>query len=153
MQNVRSGLAEPVGSPQLAMGSLGALALWVEGNVIVASGTDHSLPRVESLAKPKKVGLGVLGPYSVRASDIWSPIVDVTWRYGDGTSEHGAERPARLRARRHLPRHGARQRRGRQYRAAHVRRRRRADRPRRRGRRDRARAARRHRRACRPARA
>ena len=89
VQNVRTGLAEPVGSPQLAMGSLGALALWVEGNVIVASGTDHSLPRVESLAKPKKVGLGVLGPYSVRASDLWSPIVDVTWRYGDGTTEHG----------------------------------------------------------------
>ena len=89
VQNVRTGLAEPVGSPQLAMGSQGALALWVEGNVIVASGTDHSLPRVEALAKPKKVGLGVLGPYSVRASDAWSPIVDVTWRYGDGTTEHG----------------------------------------------------------------
>jgi PKD domain len=89
LQNVRSGLAEPVGSPQLAMGSLGALALWVEGNVIVASGTDHSLPRVESLSKPRKVGTGVLGPYSVRATDAWSPIVDVTWRYGDGSSEHG----------------------------------------------------------------
>ena len=71
------------------MGALGALALWVEGNVIVASGTDHGLPRVESLSKPKKVGTGVLGPYSVRASDAWSPIVDVTWRYGDGSSEHG----------------------------------------------------------------
>ena len=43
-----------------------------------------------ALAKPKKVGIGVLGPFSVRASDTWSPIVDVTWRYGDGTSEHGA---------------------------------------------------------------
>jgi hypothetical protein len=90
VQNVRSGLGDPVGSPQLAMGALGALALWVEGNVIVASGTDHSLPRVEALAKPKKVGAGVLGPYSVRASDVWSPIVDVTWRYGDGTAEHGS---------------------------------------------------------------
>ena len=98
VQNVRTGLAEPVGSPQLAMGSLGALALWVEGNVIVASGTDHGLPRVESLAKPKKVGIGVLGPYSVRASDAWSPIVDVTWRYGDGTTEHGPTRAPRLRA-------------------------------------------------------
>ena len=89
IQNVRSGLSDPVGSPQLAMGPQGAIGLWVEGNVIVASGTDHSLPRVEALAKPKKVGTGVLGPYSVRASDAWSPIVDVTWRYGDGTSEHG----------------------------------------------------------------
>ena len=87
---MRTGLTEPAGSPQLAMGTLGAIALWVEGNVIVASGTDHGLPRVEALAKPKKVGIGVLGPFSVRASDTWSPIVDVTWRYGDGTSEHGA---------------------------------------------------------------
>jgi hypothetical protein len=71
------------------MGTLGALALWVEGNVIVASGTDHGLPRVEALAKPRRVGIGVLGPFSVRATDSWSPIVDVTWRYGDGTSEHG----------------------------------------------------------------
>lgn len=90
LQNVRTGLAEPVGSPQLAMGALGALALWVEGNVIVASGTDHGLPRIDALAKPVKVGIGVLGPFSVRASDTWSPIVDVTWRYGDGTTEHGA---------------------------------------------------------------
>ena len=90
LQSVRTGLAEPVGSPQLAMGALGALALWVEGNVIVASGTDHGLPRVDALAKPMKIGIGVLGPFSVRASDTWSPIVDVTWRYGDGTSEHGA---------------------------------------------------------------
>ena len=90
LQSVRTGLTEPAGSPQLAMGTLGAIALWVEGNVIVASGTDHGLPRVEALAKPKKVGIGVLGPFSVRASDTWSPIVDVTWRYGDGTSEHGA---------------------------------------------------------------
>ena len=62
LQNVRTGLAEPVGSPQLAMGALGALALWVEGNVIVASGTDHGLPRIEALAKPMKIGIGVLGP-------------------------------------------------------------------------------------------
>lgn len=90
LQSVRTGLVEPVGSPELAMGALGALSLWVEGNVIVASGTDHGLPRIEALAKPVKVGIGVLGPFSVRASDTWSPIVDVTWRYGDGTSEHGA---------------------------------------------------------------
>ena len=90
LQSVRTGLAEPVGSPQLAMGALGAFALWVEGNVIVASGTDHGLPRVDALAKPKKIGIGVLAPFSVRATDTWSPIVDVTWRYGDGTSEHGA---------------------------------------------------------------
>jgi hypothetical protein len=89
VQNVRTGLTEPVGSPQLAMGALGALALWVEGNVVVASGTDHTLPRIEALAKPLKIGIGVLGPFSVRASDTWSPIVDVTWRFGDGTSEHG----------------------------------------------------------------
>jgi hypothetical protein len=90
VQPVRSGLAEPVGSPQLAMGALGAFALWVEGNVIVASGSDHGLPRIEALSKPLKVGTGVLGPYSVRSSDTWSPIVDVTWRFGDGTTEHGA---------------------------------------------------------------
>jgi hypothetical protein len=90
LQNVRTGLTEPVGSPQLAMSALGALALWVEGNVIVASGTDHGLPRIDSLAKPKRVGIGVLGPFSLRASDSWSPIVDVLWRYGDGSSEHGA---------------------------------------------------------------
>jgi hypothetical protein len=90
LQSVRTGLSEPAGSPQLAMGALGALALWVEGNVIVASGTDHGLPRVEALAKPKRVGIGVLGPFSLRSTDSWSPIVDVTWRYGDGTSEHGA---------------------------------------------------------------
>ena len=103
------------------MGALGALALWVEGNVIVASGTDHSLPRILSLAKPKKVGTGVLGPYSVRASDAWSPMVDVLWRYGDGTTERGISvRHAYARARQ-LSRHGARQRRRRQHRAAHVR--------------------------------
>ena len=62
VQNVRTGLTEPVGSPQLAMGSLGALALWVEGNVVVASGTDHALPRIDALAKPLKIGIGVLGP-------------------------------------------------------------------------------------------
>jgi hypothetical protein len=90
VQNVRTGLAEPVGSPQLAMGAQGALALWVEGNVVVASGTDHGLPRVLALAKPKKVGIGVLAPFSVRPSDAWSPITDVTWRYGDGTTERGA---------------------------------------------------------------
>jgi hypothetical protein len=90
VQNVRSGLAEPVGSPQLAMNALGAFAMWVEGNVIVASGTDHALPRVLAIAKPKKVGIGVLGPYSVRASDTWSPLADVTWSYGDGTTERGA---------------------------------------------------------------
>ena len=90
LQSVRTGLAEPVGSPQLAMGPLGALSLWVEGNVIVASGSDHALPRIAALAKPVKVGIGVLGPFSVRASDSWSPIADVTWRYGDGTTEHGA---------------------------------------------------------------
>lgn len=89
-QNVRSGLAEPIGSPQLAMGALGAIALWVEGNVIVASGTDHALPRVLTLARPKKVGIGVFGPYSVRVSDTWSPIADVIWKYGDGTTERGA---------------------------------------------------------------
>jgi hypothetical protein len=89
VQSVRTGLVEPVGSPQLVMGALGALALWVEGNVIVASGTDHGLPRVDALAKPKKVGIGVLAPFSLRASDTWSPIVDVTWRYGDGSAEHG----------------------------------------------------------------
>ncbi len=89
VQNVRTGLTEPVGSPQLVMGSLGALALWVEGNVIVASGTDHGLPRIDALAKPLKIGIGVAGPFSVRASDTWAPIVDVTWRYGDGTTEHG----------------------------------------------------------------
>jgi hypothetical protein len=72
------------------MGGLGAFALWVEGNVVVASGTDHALPRVLAIAKPKKVGIGVLGPYSLRASDSWSPIGDVTWRYGDGTTERGA---------------------------------------------------------------
>ena len=107
------------------MGALGALALWVEGNVIVASGTDHGLPRVEALAKPQKIGIGVLGPFSVRASDTWSPIVDVTWRYGDGTSEHGATVRHAYRARGRLPRHGRRGRRGRQHGAAHVRRRRR----------------------------
>ena len=62
-QNVRTGLAEPVGSPQLAMGALGAIALWVEGNVIVASGTDHGLPRVLALAKPRKTGIGVFSPF------------------------------------------------------------------------------------------
>ena len=61
-QNVRTGLTEPVGSPQLAMGALGAIALWVEGSAVVASGTDHGLPRVLALAKPKKVGIGVLAP-------------------------------------------------------------------------------------------
>lgn len=90
VQNVRTGLTEPVGSPQLAMSALGAFALWVEGNVIVASGTDHALPRVLAIAKPKKIGIGVLGPYSLRATDSWSPIADVTWRYGDGTTERGA---------------------------------------------------------------
>ena len=89
-QNVRTGLAQPVGSPQLAMGALGAIALWVEGTAVMASGTDHGLPRVLALAKPKKVGIGVLTPYSVRTSDTWSPITDVVWRYGDGTSERGA---------------------------------------------------------------
>ena len=89
-QNVRTGLTEPAGSPQLAMGALGALALWVEGSAVVASGTDHGLPRVLALAKPKKVGIGILAPYSVRTSDTWSPVTDVTWRYGDGTSERGA---------------------------------------------------------------
>ena len=89
-QSVRTGLTEPVGSPQLAMNALGAFAMWVEGNVIVASGTDHALPRVLAIAKPKKVGIGVLGPYSLRASDTWSPIADVTWSYGDGTTERGA---------------------------------------------------------------
>jgi hypothetical protein len=89
-QSVRTGLAEPVGSPQLAMSALGAFALWVEGNVIVESGTDHALPRVLAIAKPKKIGIGVLGPYSLRAGDTWSPIADVTWRYGDGTTERGA---------------------------------------------------------------
>jgi hypothetical protein len=89
-QNVRTGLTEPVGSPQIAMSSLGALAMWVEGNVIVASGSDHALPRVLALAKPKKIGIGVLGPFAVRAADTWSPITDVTWAYGDGTTEHGA---------------------------------------------------------------
>jgi hypothetical protein len=89
-QNVRTGLTEPVGSPQLAMGALGAMALWVEGSVVVASGTDHGLPRIRALAKPKKAGIGVLSPYSVRSSDTWSPIASVTWRYGDGTSERGA---------------------------------------------------------------
>ncbi|HET6173493.1 MAG TPA: PKD domain-containing protein [Gaiellales bacterium] len=99
VQNVRTGLAEPVGSPRLAMGALGALALWVEGNVIVASGTDHGLPRIDALAKPLKIGIGVTGPFSLRASDTWSPIVDVTWRYGDGTTEHGTSvRHAYLRA-------------------------------------------------------
>ena len=121
VQNVRTGLAEPVGSPQLVMGALGALALWVEGNVIVASGTDHGLPRVDALAKPRKIGIGVLGPFSLRASDTWSPIVDVTWRYGDGTTEHGAS------VRHAYSRAGAfhvtvdRQRRRRQRRAAHLR--------------------------------
>ena len=75
------------------------------------------------------------------------------WRYGDGTTEHGIERPARVRAARQLSRHRARQRRGRQHRAAHVRRRRRSHRPRRHGPCDRARAARRASPACRPARA
>jgi hypothetical protein len=89
-QNVRTGLPEPIGSTQLAMGPLGAIALWVEGSAVVASGTDHGLPRVLALAKPKKVGIGVLAPYSVRVSDTWSPVTDVTWRYGDGTSERGA---------------------------------------------------------------
>jgi hypothetical protein len=89
IQSVRSGLTEAVGSPQLAMNALGAFALWVEGNVIVASGTDHALPRVLAIAKPKKVGIGVLGPYSVRVSDTWSPIADVIWTYGDGTTERG----------------------------------------------------------------
>jgi hypothetical protein len=89
VQNVRTGLAEPVGSPEIVMGALGALALWVEGNVVVASGTDHGLPRVEALAKPRRIGIGVFGPFSLRASDTWSPIVDVTWRYGDGVTEHG----------------------------------------------------------------
>jgi hypothetical protein len=88
-QGVRSGLIESVGSPQLAMNALGAFAMWVEGNVVVASGTDHGLPRVLALAKPRKVGIGVLAPFAVRASDTWSPITDVTWLYGDGTSEHG----------------------------------------------------------------
>ncbi len=88
-QSVRTGLAEPVGSPQLAMNALGAFAMWVEGNVIVESGTDHALPRVLAIAKPKKIGIGVLGPYSLRASDTWSPIADVTWSYGDGTTERG----------------------------------------------------------------
>jgi hypothetical protein len=90
IQSVRTGLTEPVGSPQLEMGALGALAMWVEGNAIVASGTDHGLPRILSLAKPQKVGIGVLGPFAVRVSDAWSPISDVTWNYGDGTSERGA---------------------------------------------------------------
>jgi hypothetical protein len=89
-QAVRTGLTEPVGSPQLAMNALGAFAMWVEGNVIVASGTDHALPRVLAIGKPKKVGIGVLGPFSLRASDTWSPIADVTWSYGDGTTERGA---------------------------------------------------------------
>jgi hypothetical protein len=89
-QNVRSGLVEPVGSPQLAMGAVGALALWVEGNVIVASGTDQGLPRVLALARPRNIGIGVLAPFAVSASDTWSPITDVTWNYGDGTSERGA---------------------------------------------------------------
>ena len=43
----------------------------------------------------------------MRASDTWSPITDVTWRYGDGTSERGASvRHAYARAGT-LPRHGA----------------------------------------------
>ena len=88
-QVVRTGLTEPVGSPQLVMGPLGALAMWVEGNAVVASGTDHGLPRILALAKPQKVGIGVLGPFAVRVSDTWSPIGDVIWKYGDGTSERG----------------------------------------------------------------
>ena len=32
----------------------------------------------------------MFSPYSVRSSDTWAPITNVTWRYGDGTSERGA---------------------------------------------------------------
>ena len=88
---MRTGLTEPAGSPQLAMGALGALALWVEGNAIVASGTDHGLPRVLALAKPKKIGIGVFSPFSVRASDTWSPIT--TSRGATATAPASAEPP------------------------------------------------------------
>ena len=107
-QSVRTGLTEPVGSPQLAMSALGAFALWVEGNVDRRLG-HRSRPPARARARQAEEdrdrrARAVLG---ARERHLVADH-DVTWRYGDGTSERGASvRHAYSRAG-SLPRHGHR---------------------------------------------
>ena len=107
VQNVRTGLTEPVGSPQLAMGPLGALALWVEGNVDRRLG--HR-PRPAAHARARQAQEGrhrraraVLGARERHLVADRRRHLALRRRH----ERARRERAARLRARGHVPRHGA----------------------------------------------
>ena len=124
-QNVRTGLTEPVGSPELAMGALGAIALWVEGTAIVARA-----PITASRACSPWPSRGRSASASSRPTPCGRATPgrrSPTWCGATATARaSAAPRCGRLLPRRHLPCHGGGAGRRRQRGAADVRGRRRA---------------------------
>ena len=85
----------PVATPRLAGDGQGdAAAVWTRENTsthfqVEAAAYDEG-PRLSGLSVPASAIAGMSIPFSVNASDPFSPIASVAWSFGDGGSAAGA---------------------------------------------------------------
>jgi hypothetical protein len=81
--------------PAVAMDAHGnAAAVWagLSGGFYIAeaAGFDEAGPAIGALSIPSSGAVGQALPFSLSATDVWSPLGSTTWSFGDGQSASGA---------------------------------------------------------------
>ncbi|HEY0280074.1 MAG TPA: PKD domain-containing protein [Solirubrobacterales bacterium] len=71
-----------------------AIAAWdsidgVGGYQVEIAGFDGAGPRLSDVSIPGSGQAGAALHFSVRATDVWSPIAETLWRFGDGSTATG----------------------------------------------------------------
>jgi hypothetical protein len=71
-----------------------AIAVWegldgVGGHQVEVAGFDGAGPRLGDVSVPGSGQAGAPLRFSAHATDVWSPIADAAWKFGDGGEGHG----------------------------------------------------------------
>ena len=69
-----------------------AIAAWEGGEAegIAVAGFDGAGPKLSGVSIPASGAAGAPLAFSLKATDVWSPIASVNWSFGDGASAAGA---------------------------------------------------------------
>lgn len=71
--------------PQVAIDQDGdGIAVWVRNNAAQFAGYDAAGPQLRGLAGPDTAVAGTTTSWSVSPLDVWSPVEETSWNFGDG---------------------------------------------------------------------
>ena len=81
-------------NPSVAASPRGdGLAVWESyvgtDDIVQGVGFDRTAPTLSGLIVPGAATAGLAAPFGVTARDVWSPVNQLTWNFGDGSSAEG----------------------------------------------------------------